>query len=90
MLRSCCLLAGFLAAGDRAPAAWCVHTAVAASLQALVFCNSQPDAQALADQLCGLGYPAAFVSGSHAQVRGLMHDTLSASFSFIYTWVIVD
>jgi superfamily II DNA/RNA helicase len=38
-------------------------------LQALVFCNSQPDAQALADQLCGLGYPAAFVSGSHAQVR---------------------
>ena len=38
-------------------------------VQALVFCNSQPDAQALADRLNGLGYPAAFVSGSHAQVR---------------------
>ena len=42
----------------------------AGHLQALVFCNSQPDAQALADNLCGLGYPAAFVSGSHAQVCG--------------------
>ena len=43
-------------------------TPPAAVVQALVFCNSQPDAQALADRLCSLGYPAAFVSGSHAQV----------------------
>ena len=39
-------------------------------MQALVFLNAQEEGQALADQLCRLGYPATFVSGAHAQASG--------------------
>ena len=39
-------------------------------MQALVFLNAHEEGQALADQLCRLGYPATFVSGAHAQASG--------------------
>lgn len=41
------------------------------SLQALVFYNGM-EGQGLADRLCALGYPAAYVSGAHAQVPFLL------------------